>query len=84
MGKPRGEKSQSSSRFTEENKERPKGNETMGNVEPPRMAKLMHQHSEPIKPQTSQGKNGRPMGEPEAFSDYSIIYSIMEKRSYKN
>ena len=28
-------------------------------------------------PQTNKGKNGRPRGEPEAFTDYNIIYQIM-------
>ena len=41
------------------------------------------QHSCPVRPQTSQGENGRPKGEPEAFSDYSMIYDIIAEREKK-
>ena len=36
-----------------------------------------------MKPSTSKGEGGRPVGEPEAFSDYSLIYEMMKKRGKK-
>jgi len=38
----------------------------------------------PNKPQTSQGEGGRPIGEPESFSDYSMIYDRMKLKKRKN
>ena len=32
----------------------------------------------------SSGENGRPKGEPEGFSDYSLIYEIVNAKSAKN
>ena len=29
---------------------------------------------------TSKGENGRPKGEPESFSDYSLIYEIVQSK----
>ena len=37
----------------------------------------------PMMPATSKGERGRPVGEPEAFSDYSLIYEMMKKRGKK-
>ena len=36
-----------------------------------------------MMPSTSKGEGGRPVGEPEAFSDYNIIYELMKKRGKK-
>ena len=46
---------------------------------PKQRGELMHSSSLPM-PQTSKGENGRPVGEPESFSDYSMIYSIIETK----
>ena len=37
----------------------------------------------PMMPATSKGERGRPVGEPEAFSDYNLIYDLMKKRGKK-
>ena len=37
----------------------------------------------PMMPSTSKGERGRPVGEPEAFSDYNLIYELMKKRGKK-
>ena len=50
---------------------------------PPRIMLTSQNSAPPMLPITSKGERGRPVGEPEAFSDYSIIYELMKNRGKK-
>ena len=65
---------------TPEQQEESKG-EAKSQPQMPGPIRLVSQNSAPpTMPVTSKGEGGRPVGEPEAFSDYSMIYEIMKKR----
>ena len=65
---------------TPEQQEESKG-EARSQPQMPAPIRLVSQNSAPpMMPMTSKGEGGRPVGEPEAFSDYSLIYEMMKKR----
>ena len=56
--------------------------QSKSDAQPSAIPALLHSQSLPM-PVTNKGKNGRPRGEPEAFSDYNIIYQIMSTKKPK-